>query len=276
VIIITGPGRSGTSALALLYKELGFDPGGSWLPEVDAGLEHGDFWTLNNRLAAAVGMTMFHPPKRSRPRPPAALPAPAVAPFSQRAMQAARRRVVRSLTTPSPPASSPRRASQPRPRVRLADWDHAPAVVDANRETMVRLAATTPVVKDPRFLWTLPLWLAAGAQIEHVVITIRSMADMIASRDAAGHTAASGDTWFTQLELRNSLSYGLGVATAAVYDSGVSHSVIRFPDFVHDIDGLYDALRFPEPVSPARFRATARRVFDPSQVHDYSADGAAS
>jgi hypothetical protein len=224
VIVITGSGRSGTSALGLLYKELGFDPGGNWIPEYRAGLEHGDFWKFNNKLAAELGATMLHPPKKLRDVPVGA----------------------------------------GKSRVRLAQWDRLPEVVEAHGDTMRRLAAENPVVKDPRFLFTLPVWLAAGAAIEHVVITFRPMSDVVASRQAAGQTE------FTEVELRNSLTYGLGIITESVLATGQSHSFIRFPDFLTDLDGLYAALRFPVPVAKERFAAAAETVFDHDQVHDWS------
>jgi hypothetical protein len=263
VIIITGPGRSGTSVLAKLYKELGFDPGGNWIPKARAGLEHGDFWRLNNKLAAAIGATMLAPPRPPKPPPPAT--------GYRRGVRAAQRRAVASPLTARALGLPPQRLTgQHVSRVRLINWNRVPAVVEEHREAMVKLARETVVVKDPRFMWTLPLWLAAGAEIEHVTITFRAMEDMVASRHAAGHSN------FTATELRNSLTYGVGVITAAVKEHDVSHSYIRFPDFVHDTDMLYAGLRFPEPVSPEHFRETAKRVFDPDQVHDYSAEETAS
>jgi hypothetical protein len=231
VIVVTGPGRSGTSALARIYQELGFDPGGRWIPDTRAGLEHGEFWRLNNRLMTGVQASMLHPPRKFIPTP----------------------------ENPNP--------KRPKSRVRLIDWDRFDAVVSEYRDTMLRLSRETPFVKDPRFMWTLPMWIAAGAQLDHVVITVRAMDDMVASRHAAGHSE------FDRVELRNSLTYGLGVITAAVHEHDVSHSVIRFPDFLHDMQQLYDALVFPEPVDFERFRKVAEQVIDHSQVHDWSAGG---
>lgn len=39
MLIITGPGRSGTSLLALFCERMGFDPHGEWHEGVDAGME---------------------------------------------------------------------------------------------------------------------------------------------------------------------------------------------------------------------------------------------
>ena len=41
MIVVTGPGRSGTSLVAQLYRELGFDPGGRWHDDVRARLATG-------------------------------------------------------------------------------------------------------------------------------------------------------------------------------------------------------------------------------------------
>jgi hypothetical protein len=262
VIIITGPGRSGTSVLARLYQELGFDPGGNWNPDVRAGLEHGKFWRLNNEIATAAGITMLHPAKPAAPEPKVAPPPPPTG--YRRIVRGGRRRLAKALS-PAPLQSGTPRPARPS-RVLLADWDRVPAVIDKYHDRMVRLSKETVVVKDPRFMFTLPLWLAAGAQIEHVTITVRPMADMVASRKAAGHSE------FNPVELRNSLTYGLGVITAAVLEYNVSHSYIAFPGFLHDLDALHASLRFPEPVSLERFRETAERVFDPGQVTDWSAD----
>jgi hypothetical protein len=260
VIIVTGPGRSGTSVLAQLYQQLGFDPGGRWIPKVNAGFEHGEFWRLNNALAVGVGATMLKAPEA----PPAAAGRAEPPPTTgyRRIVRSVKRRAVKALSpSPPPPPSKPKGAGNANGRVRMIDWARVPAVVQEHGEEMVRLARETPFVKDPRFIWTLPIWLAAGAEIEHVTITTRAMEEMVASRHAAGQSK------FSAVELRNTLTYGLGVVSAAVYENDVSHSFIRFPDFLHDIDGLYAALKFPSPVDPVLFRETAEKLFDPDQVH---------
>jgi hypothetical protein len=96
------------------------------------------------------------------------------------------------------------------------------------------------------------------------------MEDVVASRQAAGQSE------FTAVELRNSLTYGLGVVTATVIANDVSHSFIRFPDFLSDVDGLHTALRFPSPIPLDRFRDVASRVFDHDQVHDWSSSASDS
>ena len=53
MIVITSPGRSGTTFLALLYRELGFDPGGQYRQSVSAGMEDSVFSRMNEQLSAA-------------------------------------------------------------------------------------------------------------------------------------------------------------------------------------------------------------------------------
>ena len=55
MIVITGPGRSGTTFLAMLYRELGFDPGGRWNPLLNAGMEARQFSEFNNELGSGPG-----------------------------------------------------------------------------------------------------------------------------------------------------------------------------------------------------------------------------
>ncbi len=136
-------------------------------------------------------------------------------------------------------------------------------MVAHNRETMLALARDTEVVKDPRFSYLFPVWLAAGAAIDHVVITMRDLDAMVASRLAAGQTELSAS------ELRKSLQYAIGMVSAAVAEHEVPHTWLRFPDFLQDPAALYDVLPFPRPVERDRFTAAAERLFDQSKVHDW-------
>ena len=56
MIVVTGVGRSGTSLIAALYQELGFDIGGGWVPSINAGLEAPDVVEANERLMADLGL----------------------------------------------------------------------------------------------------------------------------------------------------------------------------------------------------------------------------
>ena len=59
MIVITGPGRSGTSLIAQLYRELGFDPGGDWIPEYNAGYEHHDIVQANGYIIRDLQITVL-------------------------------------------------------------------------------------------------------------------------------------------------------------------------------------------------------------------------
>jgi hypothetical protein len=57
MIVITGPGRSGTSVLAQFCLKMGHDPGGSWHDCVDAGMEHPRVAAINDALFLEVMRT---------------------------------------------------------------------------------------------------------------------------------------------------------------------------------------------------------------------------
>jgi len=63
VIVITGPGRSGTSFIANLYQNLGFDPGGGWEDHKRAGLEERDIVKMNTKLCEELGAPVGPPPR---------------------------------------------------------------------------------------------------------------------------------------------------------------------------------------------------------------------
>ena len=148
VIVITGPGRSGTTFLAMLYRELGFDPGGRWNPLVNAGMEANQFSEINNKLAAALGTA-------GAPRQ------------GTRSLRSLKR--VSAFSAGHFPAPVHARVDSVLGALRyhrnaadLLDWTKLDAVVDRYGETMRELSASTQVVKGPHFCWTLQAWLGAG------------------------------------------------------------------------------------------------------------------
>lgn len=50
MLIITGTGRSGTSALAEFCRQMGHDPGGNWRDDINAGMEDPEVIAINRRL----------------------------------------------------------------------------------------------------------------------------------------------------------------------------------------------------------------------------------
>lgn len=57
MIFITGPGRSGTSVLALFCKQMGINPGGAWHNSVDAGLEDEQLVQIDDALLGELRRT---------------------------------------------------------------------------------------------------------------------------------------------------------------------------------------------------------------------------
>ncbi len=57
MLIISGPGRSGTSVLAVFCKEMGFDPGGTWYDPTDAGMEYPLVARINDSIINTIRRT---------------------------------------------------------------------------------------------------------------------------------------------------------------------------------------------------------------------------
>lgn len=245
MIIITGPGRSGTTFLAMLYRELGFDPGGRWNPRFNAGMESKEFQRLNNHLAEALGT--FGEPRRG--------------PTSLRNLEHLTHHLpapVQARVKPTLEALRYRRITGD-----FLDWTRLSAVVDQYGESMRDLSARTDVVKDPRFCQTLHAWLASGASIEAVVLTIRPLGAMVDSRVRAGMIPERARGWAA-----NNFTYATGLAMTAIVEHRVPFEVLRFPDFLNDPDELHRRLPFPEERSNSEFRKAFTRLYDSTLVHD--------
>lgn len=246
MIIITGPGRSGTSLVASLYLELGFDPGGTWSSSVNAGLEADDVVRMNERITKDLGLAVLGPP-RDVPQ--------SVRRIGERLVPLQYRRRIRSKLYRLPILSS----RQPG----FMRWDRFDDVVKKYGPELRELSRAHEVVKDPQFCWTLGVWAAAGVEIEHVLICIRSLDAMVQSRIAAGHLR-----FRSKDGPKNSFVYGLGLCMMALYDYQLAYNIVRFPDFIEDPEQLFAAIQFPRPVSHDQFLRTIAQVKRPELVHD--------
>lgn len=246
MIVITGPGRGGTSFLAGLYRELGFDPGGAWNPEVNAGLEAKPFQRVNTEVAAALGTVA----------------APRGGPRSLRRLD---RQSAKRL-----PASVNRHVHSALNVVRyrgntidLMDWSKLDSVVAEYGDEMRKMAKETAVVKDPRFCWTMQAWLASGVAVSSVVLALRPLDAMTDSRIRAGMIPDRARSWAT-----NNFAYGIGLVMAAATEYRVPVEILRFPDFLDQSRELYDRLPLPEERTWHDFDIAFTKVHDESLVHD--------
>jgi hypothetical protein len=245
VIVVTGPGRSGTSFLAALYRELGMDPGGRWLDPVNAGLEAPDVVRLNLDLMDGLGLAALEVP-------------PALA-----GVHRAAKRVL-PLGSRARLRSKLKRARRVRNEPSLIRWRSMDEVVARHGPRLRELSGQICVAKDPRFCWTLGAWAAAGATIDHVVLSVRSGGAMADSRRRAGHLKE-----YTDDAVRNSFAYAMGMCMTAITDHRLSYSVVRFPDFIDSLDELYAALALPEEIAKDDLQAALGRLRDPTLVHDW-------
>ena len=167
----------------------------------------------------------------------------------ERAAQALRRRMRGGL-------------GRPGGRVREVDWDKFGGVVERYGEKLRELSSSRELVKDPRFAWTLGVWAAAGAPVDHVVLCVRDIEASVDSRVAAGHIPRD-----RRREASDMLTYGLELCRSALSKHDLGHAVVRFPEFVEAPDDLFAAMRLPESVTRERFQEAFARVTDPRLVH---------
>jgi hypothetical protein len=228
-----------------LYVELGFDPGGRWVEDINAGLEALDIVELNDAVIDGLGVSYLGAPggrmQRVRRAGKKVVPARARDPLS---------RVVHK--TPMGSLSAPG----------MIQWDRMDDVVKRLGPRLREMAAERAIAKDPRFLWTLPAWVAANAEIEHVTFCIRTLDDAISSRMEADHLR-----FRSRSAAKNSFAYGVGIGLTTAIDARLSYAFARFPDFLQDPGTLYRALRFPGPVAESDFRVAFDRIVQPDLVH---------
>jgi hypothetical protein len=249
VIVVTGPGRSGTSFLARLYSELGFDPGGRWEPAVSAGFEDREIVETNLQLAKEMGVSIR---ERRGGRTLQALGG---------AVRLSEGRVKPGVRRPLARAVDALRYSRETPD--LMRWDSVGDVVARHGERLRSLAKVRQVAKDPRFSFTLRAWLASGAQIDSVVFTIRPLDAMADSRVRVHMYSERARDW-----ARHNYCYGIGLLWTAVTEHRLPVSVVRYPDLLEDPKQLYEQLPMPEPRSKEDFERAFASVYDPSLVHD--------
>jgi hypothetical protein len=224
MIVISGPGRSGTSFLATLYRELGFDPGGGWRDDIRAGLEAADVVEINTLLCTELNAPVGPPP---------------------------------------------------RPKLGEQHWHRVAELADKHGKKLRGIAKDREVAKDPRFAWTLRIWLEAGAEIEHLVMTMRKVEDVIGSAGYAGMrkhpTTEEGLNGS-----RSTIIYRMGSLIATVGDYDLPHSILWFPRYLADPVKLHSRLVFPKPVDLPTFVKTFERTVNPEFVHFGNQEGVGS
>ncbi len=249
MIVITGPGRSGTSFLARLYQELGFDPGGRWEPAVNAGFEAPQVRAKNLELADELGVSI----KERRGGRVLRLLGAAVDAVGERRPKA----VGRALTNMVDPLRYRSKAPD------LMRFDVVEDVARRRGDELRTIAEDFQVVKDPRLCFTLRAWLASGVPVQSVVLTLRPLNAMADSRVRARMYSTRAREWG-----KNNYCYGLGLLLTAAAEYRVPVVTLRFPDFLDDADELYRLLPLPEPRTREEFEVAFHTVFEPTLVHD--------
>lgn len=252
MIVITGPGRSGTSFLASLAHQLGFDVGGGWSERLAAGREAGPIVQVNDEIIRELGAEGLWRMQAVGERRAVERRLAAAGKGMPRALRGPAGTVVRRLLG----------TSLARDRSGLR-WDDLDSVTARHRDRLRALAAEHEIVKDPRFGWTLPVWVAAGAAPSHVLVSLRDLSAMVGSRERAEPTLTDASA------ARNAIVYSVGLCLTTLYDAGIEHSVVRFPDFLSDPSKLHAAMRFPTSVPVDEFTRAFESVKRDDAVHDW-------
>jgi hypothetical protein len=257
MIVVTGPGRSGTSLLARLYQELGFDPvegGGGWEDTINGGLEDIEVGHINLQIIRALGM-------QSQPS--------AIADRAKRILGArpSSQIAVGGASDGSQPTHSLRRWAEERTigrRVRLQRWSDLDAVAERLGPQLRDLGGHRRVAKDPQFCQTLAVWAVAKAPIDQVVISLRETTATAQGLLRSGHLPI----WATR-NGPNHVAYRVGLLMTAVVDHRLDHTILRFPDFLQQPELVYDSLRFPAPVDRQHFFEVFAALVNPDLVHNW-------
>ena len=253
MIVVTGPGRGGTSFISRLYTELGFDTGGEWFDDTNSGGEHPDVVRANGQIIEDLRLSVMaskEAGERVRRDAPELV---ADAPASR----------WRSRARSAIDATAMWMLGRGGEQLELMPWERYDTVVAERGSQLVAIAKSHDVVKDPRFCWTLDAWARAGAPIEHVVFCVRNVDAMVESRIKAGHILFK-----SRGTAKNSFIYGMGLCLAALHDHRIPYDIIQFPDFMDAPEKLYDMLRFPTPVDHERFMAAFTKLARPDLIHD--------
>ncbi len=240
MIVVTGPGRSGTSLIADVYRQCGFPVGGELSVEINAGYEDPKVVALNVQACEALGISLVG--RRHDVDAEKLLGRQATA-VAKTLLPSSIRRGMRTSIDRSPLRRRPFRG---------IPWVSAQEVLEAHGPAMRELADRLLVAKDPQFVYTLPFWIDAAANIECVVLAVRDCDEMVESRERAGHIGRSERL---RANSRNSFIFGIGNVLVAAWDAGIPVEIVRFPDDYSDPCLL--AQRLP---SIARFGADAEQV----------------
>jgi hypothetical protein len=253
MIVVTGPGRGGTSFISRLYTALGFDTGGEWFESTNSGGEHPDVVRANGAIIQDLRLSVMASKEAGervrRDAPDLVGDAPSSRLLSR----------LRSARDAAALWMLGRGAEQ----LELVPWERYDAVAASHAPRLLEIAKAHDVVKDPRFCWTLDAWARAGAPIEHVLLCVRNVDAMVESRIKAGHILFK-----SRGTARNSFIYGIGLCLTALHDHRIPYGIIQFPDFLDDPARLYDTMRFPRPIDRSAFDAAFESLARPDLVHD--------
>ena len=238
MIIITGTGRSGTSFLGKLYVELGFKVAGAevWRPDGRPGIEE----PIVNQLLAEIMQDLVIPAGNN---------------ILQKTLFSIGKKIIGQKIADKSLRGSLRKRSYVRNQILLHDMTKLDVLAKKYQVRILELSRNYQVIKAPGFCRTLGVWAAAGAPIEHVVVTMRKTIDVIKSQERLNALR------FTDYSLAyNHYALISGYLMAAIADNNLPACWIQFPDFLEKPEWLQQQLYFPSKVSDGDFIQAFQKV----------------
>ncbi len=246
MVVITGTGRSGTTLLARLYQELGYNVGGGeeWWDEADAGLEPADVNELNLGIMRQLALPSGFPGK--------AFAAKIWRFINKLIPKGAKRGVTETI----------RNSRIVRNNLILNRYSDISKVAEQHKDEIISISKKYEVAKSPTFARALPVWIEAGADIDHVIISARDVESVTKSQERAGFLRYDS---FDMGCNHYALLAGMCLSTVVKYD--VSFTIMQFPKFVEDHSHLYENLFLSKGESFKNIDNTFSEIADLNKVN---------
>lgn len=250
MVIITGLGRSGTSVLAQICTKLGVAVGGEWNASINAGLEDTQVARLNDDIMTFLGRKSANL-DHGQSQLPQWLRGHSATTWLLKHLGRRSRHYLKQAYWKAQGG------------VQLGDLDSDTISRAAERFRDEVLAIPFQgVVKDPRFLLTLPVWICAEANIERIIVTTRSLDPVIASRSEASHLATS-----QRAPVISELLHDLGCCMHFANIYRIPSSILVFPNFLNQPQSISNALGLNDPEDVLAVQQALEEVYNPAKVH---------
>ena len=147
--------------------------------------------------------------------------------------------------------------------LRLLRWERMDRAVHEHGALLRRLELDSTRREGPALSVHARGLAPGGADIDHVLVSLRDLDAAMKSKVAAGYEEERVELRAPELARVRNRGYSL----TPILTHDVAYSLVRFPDFLKEPEALYEAMRFPGPVEQAAFLEAFERIAHPDMVH---------